>query len=328
MFAPSAAARSAIARPMPRLPPDIRMVLPASGLGGRGAELTGSPSGRTACGMPRRTPRRGASTRRCRSGRRSWPPRRRGSGRTVRSGADADEALGLPERRGRARRARSARRPRRDAATSAAGTTSATRPQSSASAALSVRSCSSSCSARRWPIAAGSSVETPRSGVRPMLAYLLTNFAAVRRRRCSRRVSMRPSPPPATAPCTAATIGLSEHSTSVRMPSWITARPPVTASPPAPEAAIATTSPPAQKAGPAASRITAPIDASRGDLRGDVAPARAHLEVHRVERRRAVEGDAREAAVAREEDRVAHASSLIFGAMRIAPSSRIVSPLR
>src|SRR5690606_26641531 len=29
-FAPSAAARSAMARPMPRLPPDIRMVLPAS----------------------------------------------------------------------------------------------------------------------------------------------------------------------------------------------------------------------------------------------------------------------------------------------------------
>src|SRR4029079_13205844 len=36
----------------------------------------------------------------------------------------------------------------------------------------------------------------------------------------------------------------------------------VTGSPPAPEVAIATTSPPAQKAGPAASRITAPTDAS------------------------------------------------------------------
>jgi hypothetical protein len=32
-FAPSRAARRAIARPMPRLPPDIRMVRPASGLG-------------------------------------------------------------------------------------------------------------------------------------------------------------------------------------------------------------------------------------------------------------------------------------------------------
>src|SRR5690606_34155861 len=38
MFAPSAAARSAMARPMPRLPPDIRMVFPASDMR--------SPSGR------------------------------------------------------------------------------------------------------------------------------------------------------------------------------------------------------------------------------------------------------------------------------------------
>ena len=91
---------------------------------------------------------------RARRGRGAWPARRRRS----------------------RRRARSARRPRL-AATSSRGTTSATSPHSSASAAESVRSCSSSCSARRWPIAAGSSVETPRSGVRPMFAYLLTNLA-------------------------------------------------------------------------------------------------------------------------------------------------------
>src|SRR6478672_4940497 len=50
MFAPSRAARSAIASPMPRLPPDIRMVLPASGAVAEPVEelLIGSPWARSA----------------------------------------------------------------------------------------------------------------------------------------------------------------------------------------------------------------------------------------------------------------------------------------
>ena len=71
MFAPSRAARSAIARPMPRLPPDIRMVFPV--------RVTVTPW----CfdGMPRRTLPHALSIRGCRTARRSIAPRRRGSRR-------------------------------------------------------------------------------------------------------------------------------------------------------------------------------------------------------------------------------------------------------
>jgi hypothetical protein len=50
---------------------------------------------------------------------------------------------------------------------------SATRPHSSASVADSIRSCSTSCSARRSPTARASCAVTDRSGVSPMFAYRL-----------------------------------------------------------------------------------------------------------------------------------------------------------
>ena len=258
-------------------------------------EVSCVSSGRTACGMPRRRPRRGASTRRCRSGRRS---RRASSARfslerAVR--ADADEALGLAEGRRGVLEPERARPARRAPATSAArhdlgdeapveglGGTRACGPAAGAAARGADRSRRAAASRRRGRASGRCSRTCSRTSPSPT-------------RRCSRRVSMRPEPAAGDGALHRGDDRLvREREGADAVVDHVGGRGDV-ASPPAPEVAIATTSPPAQKAGPAASRITAPTDASRGDLVGDVAPQRAHLEVHRVQVRRAVERHAGEA---------------------------------
>jgi hypothetical protein len=125
--------------------------------GGQVCELL-RDAGRT---RPRARPRRGVESR---------ADRLRLVGEVVGEGAARtrpDEALGLPERRRRVLEPE-----RRDLARAGAGVVGelGDEPQSSAVSASIVSSCSSSRSARVCPIAAGSSVETPRSGLRPMLA--------------------------------------------------------------------------------------------------------------------------------------------------------------